>query len=463
MSDYMFMLESHLSTEQNRVVAEVQAAAADANVNLFLTGGAVRDMMGGYPIRDLDFTVEGNALKLAKTVAQKTDAKSVLIDEHRKLVELLIPGEVHAGISMARIERYPKIGGKPQVTPATVQEDLRCRDFTFNSLALSLNRASLGLLLDPNNGLADLERKEVRGVHSYIFYDDPGRMLRMIRFKVRMGCTVDEKTQQHYENSRTEELEKHIPPRRLFEELQHIADETDPGAILQALEAEKLLPLFSPALTGGKLNMAGLAKLQKAKQLVPFGIEFRANNLALFLFLLAEKLSPKEKADLIAATAMGKHDVSLWQKLESRSKQVERELKSAKLQKASMMYQACAKAPGEEILFLFLRSEHRLVQDRIRNYLQKYLPAAQEITDKQVAATGVTPGTPKFRKLKEEMIATRLDVRVKKPVPLPPEEPPPLPGRPRGPQPPRSEPQAASPPPVIPAGRQPRAAGPRRQ
>ena len=153
MSDYMFMLESHLSASQNRAVAQVQAAAAQANVNLFLTGGAVRDMLGGFPIRDLDFTVEGNALKLAKAVAKEAGAEMAAVDEHRRSVEMLFPGGVTAEIAMARQERYVKIGGRPIITPATIHEDLRCRDFTVNAVALSLNRASLGLLLDPTNGV----------------------------------------------------------------------------------------------------------------------------------------------------------------------------------------------------------------------------------------------------------------------------------------------------------------------
>ena len=72
MSDYMFMLESHLSTDQFRVVGELQAIAGQAGVNLFLTGGAMRDMLGGFPVRDLDFTVEGSAAKLAKVATQKS-------------------------------------------------------------------------------------------------------------------------------------------------------------------------------------------------------------------------------------------------------------------------------------------------------------------------------------------------------------------------------------------------------
>ena len=80
------------------------------------------------------------------------------------------------------------------MTPATIHEDLRCRDFTVNAIALSLNKASLGLPIDPTNGVGDIERKELRAIHNYSFYDDPARMLRLIRFKVRLGYAIDERT-----------------------------------------------------------------------------------------------------------------------------------------------------------------------------------------------------------------------------------------------------------------------------
>jgi hypothetical protein len=95
------------------------------------------------------------------------------------------------------------------------------------------------------------------------------------------------------------------------------------------------------------------------------------------------------------------------------------------------------KTPGEQILYLAVYSTQRIVQDRIRNYFQKYLPAAAEITDEMVAATGVAAGTPKFQKAKEEMILKRLDARPKKPepVPEPPPPPPPMSSFARGPGP----------------------------
>ena len=76
MSDYMFMLENHLNAEQNRVLAEVAGLCGGSNLSLFLTGGAMRDMLGGFPIRDLDFTVEGHAMKLARRYRSSAAPKS---------------------------------------------------------------------------------------------------------------------------------------------------------------------------------------------------------------------------------------------------------------------------------------------------------------------------------------------------------------------------------------------------
>ncbi len=415
MSDYMFMLESHLSTDQNRVVSDIQAAAAEAGMSVFLTGGAMRDTLGGFAVRDLDFTVEGNALKLARAVAKKSGAQIVALDERRRSAELLFPGRVSVEIAMARQERYPKPGGQPQVAPAGIHEDLRRRDFTVNAIALSLNRASRGLLIDPNNGLADLERKELRAVHNYALYDDPVRILRLVRFRVRLGFTVEERTSQQYENVRLEALEKLIPARGLLEELRRIADAPNPAEVLRALRDEKLLDLFSPALTGPKLNLAGLAKLHKARQLIPYGVPFPVDDLPLLLSLVTEKLTPREESALIRATSIRAADVAAWQKLDVRAKRLERALKSPRLHKPSELHRVLAAAPGEQVLSLLIRSSTRMVQDRIRNYFRKYLPAALEVTDRDVLARGAQPGTPKFRKVKDELIATRLNARPKRP------------------------------------------------
>jgi tRNA nucleotidyltransferase (CCA-adding enzyme) len=433
MSDYMFMLESHLSAEQFRALGEMQKIAATAGASLFLTGGAIRDMLGGFPVRDLDFTVETNALKLAK-VAVKEGATIVSTDELRKSMELQFPGGVTAELATAHQEQFPKAGGKPHITPATIHEDLRCRDFTVNAIALSLNKASLGLPIDPTNGVGDIERKELRAVHNYSFYDDPARILRLIRFKVRLSYTIDERTRLQYENAREAEMLSRISPEALGAELRHIAAEPLAADLMRALEEEKLIELYSPVFAGAKLNLSTFAKLQKARQSVP--VDLRMNSISLFLHVLLEKLNAKERAGFIKSATLTKAEISAWQKLEPAAKKLERELKGAKLQKPSRLFQMLMKAPGELVLYLMVYSDQRLVQDRIKNYFQKYLPASLEITDEMVATAGVPPASPKFQRVKEEMILARLDARPKKPAPEPePPPPPPMSSFARGPGP----------------------------
>src|SRR5262245_48940635 len=123
MSDYMFMLESHLSAEQFRVVGWIRELAGVAGAGIYLSGGVMRDTLGGFPVRDLDFTLEGSTAKLAKAV-QKHGGVVVASDDLRKSVELRFPGGVSVGIGTAHTERFPKPGGRPQVTPATIHEDL---------------------------------------------------------------------------------------------------------------------------------------------------------------------------------------------------------------------------------------------------------------------------------------------------------------------------------------------------
>lgn len=425
MSDYIYMLESHLSPDQNRVVEDVQAAAGQALMNVFLTGGAMRDMLAGFRIRDLDFVTEGNALKLAKAVCDATGARLLSADENRKSAELLFPSGVTAQISMSRQEKYARTGGKPHVTPATIQEDLRGRDFTCNAIALSLNRASRGLLLDPMNGLADIERKELRAISTYGFYDDPTRLLRLIRFQVRLGFTVEDRTKMQVANAREAEVHKLIPVRALSEELKRISFEDNPSEILKLLEEAGLMPLFSAALAGPKLNLPGMAKFEKLSRMLPDDLPTRAARLGPFLYVLTEKLSPKEKQALVKGTEMPKADVDLWQKLETRAKRLETALRSVRVRKASQVYHIVSAAAPDEVLFVMYHSTLRPVQERMRNHFQKYLLTVQEITPEEWATVPGTPGTPKYAKARDEFISHRLDRRVKKPVEPPPTAPPP--------------------------------------
>src|SRR6266478_5862255 len=119
MADYIYTMELLLTPNQQKGVTLVQDIARAAGMNVYLTGGAVRDIISGFTIRDLDFTVQGNPLKLQKDF-ERPGAVIGVTDDDTKTLYITLPGSVRAEVSSARIERYEKTGKPPIVTPATL-------------------------------------------------------------------------------------------------------------------------------------------------------------------------------------------------------------------------------------------------------------------------------------------------------------------------------------------------------
>jgi len=419
MSDYMFMLESHLNGDHNRVVTAVTALANDANVNLYLAGGAVRDMLGGFAIRDLDFTIETPVPKFAQKVAQQLGGEVRYEDPFHRFSELALPGGVTAQIAIAREEHYAKAGGKPKITsPVPIWADLKRRDFTVDGIALGLNRGSKGQLRDPNNGIADLQNKELRASYTGIFSDDPSRMLRMIRLKHRLGFSIEERTARQFENARLDELHNLIPADVRLEELKQIAQEALAGEILKDYQAAGIMPLFSAGLTGDKLDVHAVEKLERLRKQIPQELFGHEGGWMAFVDILTLPLGAREKAEFARNVGLDKRATDAIKKLSADAKKLEGVLKSAKMQKPSHVYFALEPASADLLLYLMYQSQQRIVQDRVRNYLQKYLPAAQEAT------LEAAPG-----KARIEAITKKLNARPKKvppavveaePAPVPP-------------------------------------------
>jgi tRNA nucleotidyltransferase/poly(A) polymerase len=202
MADYIYLLENRLSEGQKRAISTVREIARAKGLTVFLVGGAVRDLTSGAPVRDLDIAVQGNALKLKKDL-QKAGAVVTGEWEPGQALFISFPSGVRLEVSSTLTADYPK-PAKPVYKPAGILEDLRRRDFTANSMALSLNEGSYGLLMDPLNGVADIENRELRLSSNYGFIEEPVRLIRAARFVARMGWQLEEKTRARYEAGKEE-------------------------------------------------------------------------------------------------------------------------------------------------------------------------------------------------------------------------------------------------------------------
>src|SRR5271167_4592090 len=261
MADYIYLLENRLSAAQQAALLAVRQVARVKGLTVFLVGGAVRDMTSGSPVRDLDVVVQGNALKLKKDIEK---AHGVITGENKA---------------------------------ATILDDLRRRDFTANAMALSLNDGSYGLLMDPLNGVADIENRELRLVSNYGFIEDPVRMIRAARLMARLGWQMDAKTLERYEAGKKE---GYISAMGAFErgyETEEVFHEEDPLRVEKRLEAEGWMKHLFPALSSAKANVAELDRLRESQmQLQMQGIHPEAAT-ANFPFLTA-KMAPKDVAAL---------------------------------------------------------------------------------------------------------------------------------------------------------------------
>src|SRR5271166_285796 len=267
MADYIYTMEIRLTPDQQRGVALVQDVARNAGMNIYLTGGAVRDIISGFSIRDLDFTVQGNPLKLQKEL-ERAGAIVSSTDDDVKAVYLVLPGGVRAEISSARTERYDKIGKPPVITPATIIEDLRRRDFTVNAMALSLNLGSRGLLLDPFNGAADIESKVLRVLHNYAFLEEPVRLIRATRLSARFHWPLEERTQARYDTAKENNYIENIRKREVGYELEQLAHEEDPLHIMRVLDKEGWLKVLHPHWTMAKVDASELGQVVKTRQMM---------------------------------------------------------------------------------------------------------------------------------------------------------------------------------------------------
>lgn len=433
MADYIYMMESRLTPDQQRGVGLVQDLARTQEMNVYLTGGAIRDIISGFPIRDLDFTIQGNALKLQRDL-EKSGAVIQGVDEDLRSMYVLLPGNVRAEIAMARSERYEKPGKPPIVASGTIIEDLRRRDFTINAMALSLNPGSRGLLLDPFNGVADIEAKLIRILHNYSFYEEPSRLIRATRFTTRFHFTLEERTQARYDAAREGNYIENISDRAIGYEIEQIAYEDDPLHILKIYEKEGWLKVLNAHWSTSKVDTASLAQLLKTKQQMQ-DLGYTVDAAPAVLYFLTRRLGDRE-ISAMQKLMPRKSLVESWRHLEDDAKELSKRLTSKEAATPSMTWKMLSKARPESILFLDVTSRQQAVVQKIRNFFTKWRQVKDKLPLPEMTELRITPELPDYPKLAEEVFYQLLDGKLRsrtqllkflKPYAPPPPAPPPPP------------------------------------
>ncbi len=405
MPDYIYLLENRLSADQRHALTQLRDAARDAGSILFLTGDAVRDLTSGHAVRELEIAVHGNALKLKKPL-EKIGGKLWGEDESSRSLYLCFPGTVRVNVVSTHRVEYPK-PGKPVYHAASIQEDLRRRDFTVNSMGISLNEGSFGLLMDPLNGAADIESRTLRLVSNYGFLEEPSLMIRAIRYRARLGWEMDPRTQIRYENAKNEGVIEHLSSHQRSQELEQIGHEEDGLKVLRALEAEGWMKVLFPAWTSARADEAKLTALHDlAVQLLVQGIH--PDMSAAQMHLLTAKLPSKELSALKKAM-LRPGFVAEWNHLDSQASAFAKVLLSKQNAKASASYKLFMSYDPEAILWLGFTSKDKTVQERFNLFLKVWPEARQRIPYLLMQEMRITPELPGYADLVQNIFLELID------------------------------------------------------
>src|SRR5216683_1813681 len=438
MADYIYTMELRLTPNQQKGVTLVQDIARAAGMNVYLTGGAVRDIISGFAIRDLDFTVQGNPLKLQKEL-ERTGAVVSAADEDLKVIYVTLPGGVRAEVSSARIERYEKAGKPPVISPATLIEDLRRRDFTVNAMALSLNPGSRGLLMDPFNGAADIEAKLLRVLHNYAFVEDPSRLIRASRLAARFHWPLEERTQARYESAKENNYIEYISDKAIGYEIEQLAYEEDPLHIVRVLEKEGWLKVLHPHWTTAKVDTAQLSHLLKTRQQMT-ELGYAPDPSPAVMYFLTSRLSDKDIADMRKQIPR-KDLVEAWRDLEDHAKELAKRLSGKEAATPSRTWKLLSEARPEMILFLAVTARQQAVAQKIKNFFTRWRQVQQKIPLPEMTELHITPQMATYPKIANDVFLLLLDGKLRsrtetlkflKPLAPPPPPPPPPPSARRG-------------------------------
>jgi poly(A) polymerase len=241
-----------------QVISEV---VSENNLQCFVIGGYVRDLLLQRPSKDIDIVVVGSGIDLAKTLARRLGRKGKISVYRNFGAAMLRYDDLEIEFVGARKESYRADSRKPSVEDGSLEDDQNRRDFTINALAISLNRETFGELLDPFNGLTDLKRKIIRTPMDpdITYSDDPLRMMRAIRFSTQLGFNIEERSLAAIKHNR--ERISIISRERIIDELNKIVLSPKPSVGFNLLEKTGLLELIFPEFD----HMKGVAVMEKLR------------------------------------------------------------------------------------------------------------------------------------------------------------------------------------------------------
>ena len=401
-------INERLTKETTQLLRALGKAGDDLGVNIFVVGGFVRDLLLYKKNDDIDIVVEGDGIAFARRFATMMNGRC---SAHRKFgtAVIIMDNNIKLDVASARLEYYKFPAALPTVEMSSIKLDLFRRDFTINTLAISLNHDKFGTLIDFFGAQRDLKDKVIRIIHNLSFVEDPTRVFRAIRFANRYDFTLGKLTSSLIKNTIKLNFLKKLSGLRLFSELKQILEEDNPVPAIETLKDYSLEKIIHPDLVIGKETINTMEEVKKAMAWHDL-LFFDTNYLrwSVYFMIIINKLPIYSIEEVCSRLKFSPKHRKLV--LNDRLKADERLCLLARTSSLtnSNLYEILSIFKTELILYMMASAKNEQTKKSISYFYTQLKDTKVSLNGQDLISLGLKPG-PFFRKIMHLVLKAKLD------------------------------------------------------
>lgn len=405
------MMEERLPANILKLLKQLGQVADELQMNAFVVGGFVRDLLLRQENLDVDVVVEGDAVAFARGYVERHGAR-FRTHQKFKTAMLIFPDGFKVDVATARTEYYEHPAALPRVELSSIKLDLYRRDFTINTLAIRLNASFFGELLDFFGGQRDIKDRIVRVLHNLSFVEDPTRVLRAVRFEKRFGFRIGKHTLNLIQNALSLGILEKVEGRRLWHELQTILQEKRPLPVMERLEELRVLGAIHPKLSFPQPKRAIFQEVEGALAWYDLlDLEEPVGAWKVYLLALVDQLTDAEVRELLDRLGFQAREVESVASEKRAGDRALRRIHSSSRLSPSQIFALLKPFSLETLLYLVAKGKDRQAKKRISQFIAKDRFVRPILTGDDLMAMGLKPG-PVFRLALDLLRDARLDGRV---------------------------------------------------
>lgn len=407
------LMEERLDDTTMKKLTDMGDLADEMGFHAHLVGGFVRDLLLRIDNYDIDIVIEGDGIAFAEEMVRRYHTR---MRSHREFstAKVLFPDGFKIDIATARLEYYRAPAALPTVEHGSLKLDLHRRDFTINTLAISLNKKSFGELVDFFGAQRDIKEKTIRVLHSLSFVEDPTRVFRAIRFEKRFGFKIGKQTLSLIKNAVKLNFLSRIRGKRIWSELALILKEEAPEAILARLEELDLLRFISPDIVFNKEKEKLFGQMHAVYQWHEFLYQGKpVDKVQFYILAIVDNMKLPDVAKFAAG-------MEISERFRKRSVENVEHLRLVMARfsqgaagiKKSEVYRMLDSLSREAMLFIMARTRSDEVKKAISAYITHHNAYKPFTTGEDLKKLGVPEG-PLYKEILEKVKEAKIDLDLK--------------------------------------------------